>query len=431
MAVAVSGGGDSVALAHLAAAWALSAGRRLVLLHVDHGLNGDSPAWRDRVRALARQLDAGFDQGRWEAGRRVTSGLPAAARRARHGLLAQMARAAGARVVLTGHTADDQAETRLMRAEGSTAGLMRDWSPSPAWPEGRGLMLLRPLLDERRTVLRQWLAGRGLDWIEDPANADLRYARARARAALDAAPGQHVPPGSVASFAGPLAVEAAGRLLLPRDADGRSLGTALVVAGGGERLPRGDRLGRLLARLRAGEEFQAGLAGARLIAQSADQSADLSADLGTNRGDALVLVRETGDYRRRGEPSTRLVSGQEAVWDGRFVLTAQAAGWTAVPALGRIAALDRADRAMLRTLPPEVRASQPVLVRDDGSGPVLAGRAAHMEALTGQRLALALGQVDHERQLSCRSGWRTDGQVPIFDDHPLNGEAGRTARAMD
>lgn len=71
-----------------------------------------------------------------------------------------------------------------MRAEGSTLGRLRDWSPSPVWTEGRGLMLLRPMLGAGRGEVRDWLAGQGADWIDDPGNEDVRYARSRARAFL-------------------------------------------------------------------------------------------------------------------------------------------------------------------------------------------------------------------------------------------------------
>ncbi len=118
-------------------------------------------------------------------GDKPATGLTAAARAARHRLIADAAREAGARVVLFAHTADDIAEAERMRAEGSTLGRLRDWSPSPAWPEGRGLMLQRPLLDARRAELRAWLRDQGAGWIDDPANEDPRFARARARRALD------------------------------------------------------------------------------------------------------------------------------------------------------------------------------------------------------------------------------------------------------
>jgi tRNA(Ile)-lysidine synthase len=95
---------------------------------------------------------------------------------------------------LLGHTADDLAEAAAMRAEGSSVSDPRYWSPSPVWPEGRGVMLLRPLLGERRAALRAWLSGRGETWLDDPANDDPRSARARARRAgaslVDASPAE-------------------------------------------------------------------------------------------------------------------------------------------------------------------------------------------------------------------------------------------------
>ena len=72
-----------------------------------------------------------------------------------------------------GHTASDLAEAAAMRAEGSTTPSPREWAPSPAWPEGRGVFLLRPMLHLARGEIRAWLAARGQTWIEDPANADL------------------------------------------------------------------------------------------------------------------------------------------------------------------------------------------------------------------------------------------------------------------
>ncbi|MFX8820989.1 ATP-binding protein, partial [Acinetobacter baumannii] len=67
------------------------------------------------------------------------------------------------------HTADDVAESAMMRA-GDAPGLghLREWSPSPAWPEGRGVFLLRPLLEVRREALRAWLRDHAIAWFDDP-----------------------------------------------------------------------------------------------------------------------------------------------------------------------------------------------------------------------------------------------------------------------
>ncbi|WP_292095581.1 tRNA lysidine(34) synthetase TilS, partial [Brevundimonas sp.] len=187
VALALSGGGDSVALLALAADWARARGRRLLALTVDHGLNPDSADWTRRAGETARALGVDWRALRWDQPQ-GGAGVQARARAARHALIAEAARAAGAKVVLFAHTADDVHEADWMRARGSTLGRVREWAPSPAWPEGRGLMLLRPLLDVSRATLRTFLTDRGLDWIEDPANGDPAYGRSRARAALTALP---------------------------------------------------------------------------------------------------------------------------------------------------------------------------------------------------------------------------------------------------
>lgn len=396
VALAVSGGGDSVALLHLTADWARARGRRLVVLHVDHGLNPDSPHWRERVERLAARLGAGFRSARWD-GPFPRTGLPAAARAARHTRLADMAREAGARLTLTGHTADDVAEGEWMKGEGATLGTLRDWSPSPAWPEGRGLMMLRPLLAERRADLRQLLQERGEDWTDDPANADPRFLRSRARAALADRP-PDIPSRAVGSPPAPLDVDPHGVIRGPRTVSGEALAFALVVAGGGDRLPRGRKLAALQDRLASGQNFEAGLVGARLMAGA----------------DGIMIVRETGNYRRSGEPRVPLVPGRDTVWDGRFALMSDEAGWTIMPLAGRAARLGPSDRAEVRALPAPMRPGLPVLVRDDGTGPVLAQSRVRVEALAGERLALGLGQVVHEADLKCRREWRTRDRVSIL-----------------
>ena len=180
VAVALSGGGDSLALLLAADAWARRAGRDLIVLSVDHGLRPESAGWTAACAKVAARLELPFRALAW-TGPKPTVGLPAAARAARHALLADAARAAGARVILIGHTADDVLEARRMRADGSSVPEPRAWSPSPAWPEGRGVFLARPLLGLGRADIRAWLSARGEAWIEDPANDDLAYARPRAR----------------------------------------------------------------------------------------------------------------------------------------------------------------------------------------------------------------------------------------------------------
>ena len=331
---------------------------------------------------------------------------------ARHRLIAEAAREAGARVVLFAHTADDIAEGEVMRAEGSTLGRLRDWSPSPAWPEGRGLMLLRPMLGAGRREVRDWLAGQGAAWIDDPGNEDVRFARSRARQILNLLPlgeggacpasagwedeglrrQETRPPDPLtlsrkdARFAAvrssPLPI-GEGSLKVDRNTDAATLAAALVCVGGGDRLPRGDRLEAIRSRLRSGETFTATLCGARIEAD----------------GDRVTLTREAGEFARRLRAPLPLLPGVETVWDGRWAITVDKAGWSVVPAAGRMAALSDADRAVLKALPPAERGAMPVLIRNDATAPVLAGTAAKAAALVEQRLALALDRMTHERDL--------------------------------
>lgn len=379
--VALSGGGDSMALLRLAADWAEVRGRRLVAVTVDHRLNPESETWTRRCEATARRLGLDWIGKRWNGDKPVT-GLTAAARAARHALVADAAREAGARVILTGHTADDVAEADWMRARpvdegGSTLGRLREWSPSPAWPEGRGLMLLRPLLGERRSALRDLLRAQGDDWIEDPANLDPRFGRSRARRALrDEGAGEGTQGCSpIPPLTGSIGV-------LPFGAGfetGRSLPAAvlsavLVSASGADGPPRGERLARLADRLALGEDFIAVLAGARVEAA----------------GDRVIIGREPGEMRRRPVAAIALAPGVPVVWDGRVEATVAEPGWRITGADGLLNRLSDADRTGLAALPAWARGGVAVLIRDGRNAPVLAGRVASVRFLPSGRLNLAL-----------------------------------------
>ncbi|HRL06157.1 MAG TPA: ATP-binding protein, partial [Brevundimonas diminuta] len=317
----------------------------------------------------------------WQ-GARGGPGVPARARAARHALLAEAAREAGARVILTGHTADDVAEGDWMRAQGATLGRLREASPSPVWPEGRGMLLLRPVLGEGRETLRDHLRARGLTWLEDPANADLRYGRGRARAALAQAEGPAALSATVACASAahePGDQAWAGVLPLSRDLSASTLAAVLLCAGGGATPPRGDRLAALQARLASGEDFTAVLCGARVEAS----------------GERVQAMREPGEWKRRPPASLALTLGRPAVWDGRFEIKTEQPGLRVEAAAGRLAQLSERDRAALAPLPHAARAAAPVLIEGAGR-PVLAWRAADVRALGLRRLALALAAFGGE-----------------------------------
>lgn len=171
--VALSGGADSVALVHLLRALAPEWGLRLHLLHVDHQLRPDSAADAEFVRDLGGRLGLPVEVALVEVDAR---GSPeAAARTARYAALEACADRIGAARIALGHTADDQAETVLMRIL-SGAGV-RGLAGIPA-VRGR---VIRPLLGLRHAELVAELERAGLPWREDPSNLDPKFTRNRIR----------------------------------------------------------------------------------------------------------------------------------------------------------------------------------------------------------------------------------------------------------
>lgn len=186
--VAASGGPDSNALLLLAARWrkARKNGPSLVAVTVDHGLRKESRGEAQTVRRLARSLGVVHRIVRW-SGSKPATGLPQAARQARYRLLAEAAKAAGARHVLTAHTLDDQAETVLMRlAHGSGPGGLAAMARVSALPvPGAGdIVLVRPLLDLPKARLIATLDRAGVGYADDPTNRDPHFMRPRLRAAM-------------------------------------------------------------------------------------------------------------------------------------------------------------------------------------------------------------------------------------------------------
>ncbi|HWH32744.1 MAG TPA: tRNA lysidine(34) synthetase TilS, partial [Egibacteraceae bacterium] len=176
--LAVSGGADSVALALLVrrARPDLDA----AVLHVRHGLRDDAAdaacaaEAADRLGLPFRAVEVTVDL------RSGASGPEAAARSARYAAFRRTCREAGARAVLAGHTADDQAETVLLNlARG--AGLPGAAGMAADRTDESGLRLVRPLLRMRRADVRAVLPEAGLRWVEDPTNLDPSQRRARAR----------------------------------------------------------------------------------------------------------------------------------------------------------------------------------------------------------------------------------------------------------
>ncbi|PYF09337.1 tRNA(Ile)-lysidine synthase [Rhodobacter viridis] len=198
LAVAVSGGSDSMAALVL-----LSALHPVEAVTLDHGLR---PEAADEAAFVARFCAArgiAHTTLHWE-GRQARGNLMEAARLARLRLIGAWARARGIGAVALGHTADDQAETFLMRLarEAGLEGLsgMRESF------ESEGVLWFRPFLSQTRAELRGHLERQGIGWIEDPSNANERFDRVKARKALAALSPLGISAGTLATVVGHLAM---------------------------------------------------------------------------------------------------------------------------------------------------------------------------------------------------------------------------------
>lgn len=202
LGVAVSGGGDSLALMFLLEGICATTGSQLCVVTVDHGLR---PEAADEARFVARHaaaLGLSHDTLEWR-GWDGQGNLQNAAREARFGLMAEWAQRKDLPVVALGHTADDQAETLLMRLA-RRAGVDGLSGVAPQ-SQRLGTTWARPLLGLRREALRDYLRRRGVNWVDDPSNDDPRYARIRTRHTLAAVEPLGVDPEALADVAANMA----------------------------------------------------------------------------------------------------------------------------------------------------------------------------------------------------------------------------------
>ncbi|MDJ0389888.1 tRNA lysidine(34) synthetase TilS [Roseomonas sp. E05] len=353
LAVGVSGGPHSLALALLAQDFAQARGGDALALVVDHGLRAESGAEAEwTLRTLAAQ---GI------AARRLTLALPPGpavqerARRARLATLLDACAAWGRPWLLLGQHRLDQAETLLFRAlRGSgPAGLAGMSALRPA----AEALILRPLLGMPPARLEALLRHRGLEPLRDPSNADPRFTRVRLRAALRDPEGTG--PGTAALDA---AAAAFARRRSRREAAmaARLAGAVTLHPEGWARLDHAA-LGRDAVARAALAALLRLLAGAEHAPAAAAVAALLERGQGTLHG---VVWKDGLLCREPAACAPPVPALRDALWDGRWRLLAPPAG----PAL-RWGALGAAatglDRAARRDLPTRVLAGLPALWRDD------------------------------------------------------------------
>jgi tRNA(Ile)-lysidine synthase len=177
-AIAVSGGRDSLCLLLVAKKWAEERGAGLVALTVDHRLREESAGEALYVQRLCEIYGIEHRTLVWTDGK-LGSNLESRAREARYGLISSFCRENSIEYLFVAHHREDQAETfflRLFRGSG-VDGLSSMRKVTNIF----GLNILRPFLDVHRSQLERYLLDRGVEWIEDPSNSDLRFLRNRIR----------------------------------------------------------------------------------------------------------------------------------------------------------------------------------------------------------------------------------------------------------
>lgn len=328
--LAVSGGSDSMALMVLVAQWVAS-GRAppelaVEVATVDHGLRTGSAREAEWVAERARAMGFAHTTLVW-TGNKPGSALQARAREARYTLLVAHARGADPAAVVTAHTADDQAETLIMRlGRGSGLdGLAGMASSRPLLPDG-SVQLVRPLLGLSKGLLVTMLTETGGTWLDDPSNERLDFERVRIRGAHD-----HL---SALGLSNDKLALSAQRLMRARDALERVADArlaALVDVHGGvfasldraawEAEPEDIRV-RLLARLLAtfgGRAKPAQLSQVEAVVSALARGRPIAQTLGgciVSQGRTTLRLYREPEHHALQELLLR--PGEEVIWDWRF-----------------------------------------------------------------------------------------------------------------
>lgn len=352
VALAVSGGRDSVALLRLAvrARDRFADFPDLLVYTVDHGLRSEAADEARQVAAWSETAGIACRILTWVPGD-ASGNLQAAAREARYRLMAEAAERDNVSALVTAHHQEDQAETLLLRlARGSG---LRGLAAMPAIGTMHGLTILRPFLGVPRQHLEAVLHGEAHAWIDDPSNDNARFDRVRFRKLLPVLDDAGLSPARLARAAQALrraqdAIDHYARLALDRWTDRYPAGFARMDWAGLCTEPEEIRL-RVLATLIEGvtgclyaprldrlERLAAALSGP---GERREVAGTLAGCIFERLGSTVWIYREAG---RTGFPDLALGAGQKVVWDDRFVVET---GRSAAPD-ARIRALGRAGRAV-------------------------------------------------------------------------------------
>ena len=325
LAVAVSGGADSMTLLALAHDWAAKTGASVTALTVDHGLRPESGIEAAQVADWCREHGVAHETLVWE-GDKPDKGIQAAARAARYALLEDWCRVRSHTELLVAHSQNDQAETFLMRMNRGSG--IDGLAAMPLVSFHDGVRLIRPLLTVPRPRIEATADARSLKPVSDPSNLDRRYARVRMRDNLKLLDARGV---SVEAIAGTARIfgkmravreraiaALAGDILVlhregyaeiaredfagaDREPAGGLVAAVLMSVGGLEYAPRRERLDRLMGDMLHNSDFRPRTLGNCVI---------------STRGDHFLIRREHRTIRH----GLSVEPGRRVVWDGRFTV---------------------------------------------------------------------------------------------------------------
>lgn len=318
--VAVSGGSDSIALLLLASSWATHVGANLQIVTIDHGLRPEAAAEAAFVSGVSEGLNLPHLTIAWE-GMKPESGISNAARNARYQLLEEFALDIGAKTILVGHTANDQAETIMMRNGRDGKAQSRGLSGiAPLITLPARTKLLRPLLGVSRKRLRSYLIEMNQSWVEDPSNMDEAYERVRIRNAMGDDDKQVFELCRLAKASGLLRQSASTKVasILSKHlfiSQGPLYEIPVAVLEKQSKSVKYLALQVLIAIVGGAEYFVSTQSLEKVFEQDAQSRFTIGNAVIEHKEDKLKLYRE-----KRNLPSIVVGPGDQALWDGRFII---------------------------------------------------------------------------------------------------------------
>lgn len=318
VALAVSGGSDSIALLYLMFDWAKSTKIKLVVFSVDHGLRVNSINDVEFVRIEACKLGLEFYDLKWQH-QGIKTGVQEKARQARYELMTDKCKQLGITCLMTAHHADDLLENYSMRKKKKASLLGLSFSDNYFFND---VEIIRPLLKYHKSDLIYYLKANNIKWVEDESNTSDYYERNRIRKEVESSgikkqyelyhemlqtneQAKKVNDELIKAIAEAVEIYQQGFAIIDLtkfnqmiiDVQVHVINYITTIIGGNTNIPRYRSVGKLLEKIRIGEKFTSSIHGC--IMKGVNQS--------------LLIFREVSDIKMAVS-----LSEDKVLWDNRF-----------------------------------------------------------------------------------------------------------------